>query len=144
MADDGWLMTDRKERMRRFPSGFLASVIGHWSSAIVFLRETSRTDSQRKTAGQAFEPVRRISEHGTLETKATFCEDPPGRFSVGFYLVLRSRASLVESRKSICSQWRVTPALIGLGLDEAYVLGEMEGADIMPEGEPAAVITYSG
>ena len=46
MADDGWLMTDRKERMRRFPAGFLASVIGHLSSAIVFLRETSRTDSE--------------------------------------------------------------------------------------------------
>ena len=52
MADDGWLMTDRKERMRRFPAGFLASVTGHWSSAIVFLRETSRTDSEIAEIGE--------------------------------------------------------------------------------------------
>ncbi len=57
MADDGWLMTDRKERMRRFPSGFLASVIGHWSSAIVFLRETSGTDSERLQGSGDLDPL---------------------------------------------------------------------------------------
>ena len=60
MADDGWRMTDRKERMRRFPAAFLASVIGHLSSAILVAYDIADPKRLRKVA-------RRIAKSGMAD-----------------------------------------------------------------------------